>query len=177
MQDLLEENIAKLQEQMKELEGALRISQKMQDKKEDADSFDEEYYWEEIHAEEQAGNKFLEIVSDVAEFERRVFLKEFELINEEGQLIYGVKESVLRALGLCVLVGVGFSALDGWVWDSFVEGFFWPFVCILISSIFGLPLYFLGKKHPKAAKMIKRIGIGIAGVWVVVLLILAFTLE
>lgn len=177
LQDLLEENVVKLQEQMKELEGALRISQKMQDNKEDADSFDEEFYWEEIHAEEQAGNKFLEIVNDVAEFEKKMILKQFDLINSEGQMIYSKKESFFRAFGLCIVMGVVFCVMDGWQWKNFAEGFLWPFSCIIVMSILGLPVHFLGKKHSKAAQVIKKIGLSMAGVFMVVLVILAVVLE
>lgn len=99
---LLDKNIAELEEKMKELEGAMRVCKMMQDREGDAKSFDEEYYWEEIHAEEAAGNKFFELVNDVISYEKNVILKEFNLINNEGQLIYGKKESVLRALGLCL---------------------------------------------------------------------------
>ena len=45
--------------------------------------------------------------------------------------------------------------------EEFIDGFLLPFKWILVYSIFGLPLYFLGKKYPKAAKVIKCIGIGI----------------
>ena len=178
LQDLLEKNISELQDKMKELEGAIRVCKEMQNKDEEASTLDQEYYWEEIHIQEQAGNKFLEIVNDVAQFERNVFLKEFELVNEEGQLIYGKKESVFRALGVCVIAGFVCFFMDGMSWASFIEGFFWPFWCILVYSIFGLPLHFLGKKHPKVAKIIKNVGIGIVLViFAVLLLIVTFGEE
>lgn len=158
LQELLEKNILELQEKMKELEGAINVCRMMQEKKEDRDTFDEEFYWEEIRTEERAGNRFLELVNDVVEFEKNAILKEFELINDEGQFMYGKKESILRALGSCVMVGILWCVMDGGKVESFVEGFFWPFVCILIYSIFGLPVHFIGKKHPKAADTIKKIG-------------------
>lgn len=172
LQELLAQNILALEEQMKELAGAINVCKIMQTKNEDRESFDEEFYWNEIRTEEKAGNKFLELVNDVVEFEKNVILKEFELINDEGQFMYGKKESILRALGSCVMVGVLWCAMDGGKVESFVEGFFWPFVCILIYSIFGLPVHFIGKKHPKAADIIKKIGIGLGVALVVGLLLL-----
>ena len=173
-QTLLEKNILELEEKMSELAGAIKICRYMQDKKETCESFDEEFYWEEIHEEEKAGNKFLELVNDVIDFEKNVILKEFDLINDKGEMIYGIKESIFRALGTCLLVGVLWFFLDGMKVSGFVEGFFWPLVCIIIYSIFGLPLHFLGKRHPKAAEMIRKIGIGVSVALVIGLLILAF---
>ena len=187
LQSLLEKNITELQEKMKELEGAINVCKIMQNKNEDINTFDEEYYWQEIRTEEKAGNKFLELVNDVVEYEKKygdhvrkaifkkkVIFTEFELINEEGEFIYSPKEAVLRALGSCLLVGVLWCVMDGGKLNSFIEGFFWPFICILIYSIFGLPVHLLGKKHPKAAGIIKKIGIGLAVALVVFLLLIAF---
>ena len=159
---------------MRELTGAIKVCRQMQERNESLESFDEEFYWKEIDEEEKAGNRFLEIVQDVIGFEKNVILKEFDLINDKGEMIYGVKESILRALGTCLSVGVLWYFLDGKKTSTFIEGFFWPLTCIVIYSILGLPIHFLGKKHPNAARLIKKIGIGLAIVLVVALLILAF---
>ena len=178
LQELLEKNIVGLQEKMKELEGAINVSKKMQIRNEDMNGLDEELYWNEIRVEEKAGNRFLDIVNDVVAFEKGVILKEFELVNEEGQRIYGIKESIFRALGMCVLIGVLWFVLEGKerTVHDFIEGFFWPFICIIITSCFGLPLHFLGKKHPKAAGKIRKVGMILAGVLVILLLVLAIVL-
>ncbi len=173
LQELLEHNIAELEKQMKELEGALRVSKLMKDKEKASDSFDEEYYWEEIHAEEAKGNKFLDIVNDVVQYEKHVVLKEFDLVSDDGQMIYGVKESVLRALGLCLFAGIVWFFFRGMKWQGFVEGFFWPLTCIVIASAFGLPVHFLGKKYPEAANKIRKIGERICIAIGILLIILA----
>ena len=80
---------------------------------------------------------------------------------------------IFFALGfVSVMTGLIWCILEGWKIEAFVEGFFWPFVCIIITSIFGLPVYFIGKKHPKAANYIKKIGLGIGVIFVVLLLLL-----
>lgn len=171
LQQLLEENISQLQEKVKELSGAIKVCQIMQSRKEDIHSFDEQFYWEEITTEEKAGNKFLDIVNDVVQYEKKVVRRELGIGDNEGNPIYGKKESVLRAFGTCVLVGVVWYLLDGMKIDAFIEGFFWPFTCIIIYSIVGLPLHFLERKHPKAAAVIRKIGIGIGVAFIVVLLL------
>ncbi len=172
LQELLTKNITELQEQMKELEGAIHVCKMMQAKNEDKDTFDQEFYWDEIRTEERAGSKFLELVNDVISFEKNIIFKEFELINDQGEFLYSKKEAVLRALGSCLMIGVLWCALDGWKVKSFVEGFFWPFMCIFIYSVFGLPIYFIGKKHPKAAKVLTMIGWGLAALLVLALVLL-----
>lgn len=158
LQELLEKNILELQERMNELEGAIKVCKKMQDRQEDFDTFDEVYYWEEIRKQENAGNKFLDVLNDAFLFEKKVVFEEFDLGDPEGKLRYGKKTAVLKCLGTCLLVGFLWFFLDGMNVEGFVDGFFWPFICIIITSIFGLPLYFLNKKHPKAAATIKKIG-------------------
>ena len=85
---------------------------------------------------------------DVAEFEKRVVLNEFALINQDGQMLYGLKESIIRAIGLCVFSGLLWFLFEGEdrTPKDFAEGFFMPFVYIILSSVFGLPVYFIGKK-------------------------------
>ena len=176
-QKLLEKNILELEEKMSELAGAIKVCRHMQDKKESVESFDENVYWKEIHDEEEKGNKFLEIVNDVIDFEKQVVLKEFDLINDKGEMLYGVKESIFRALGTCLLVGILWFFLDGMKVSGFIDGFTFPLVCIVIYSVFGLPLHFLGKKHKKAAEIIRKIGMCAGVVLVIGLLILAFVLS
>ena len=181
LQSLLEKNITELQEKMKELEGAINVCKIMQNKNEDINTFDEEYYWQEIRTEEKAGNKFLELVNDVVEYERGLFLKQFDLVDYEGNLRFDLKESIIRVLSTCLVIGIVWFIIDGREdgIGAFLYGFTWPFVCILVYTIFGLPIHFLGKKHPKAANFIKTIAIKICvgitvilGLWILVMHIL-----
>lgn len=178
LQELLAKNIAALEEQMKELEGAIKVCKKMQSRQETKSSFDEVYYWEEIRTQERAGNKFLDILNDAWKFEKKVVLEQFGIADRDGNLMYGAGKSILMALGTCLMIGTLWYFLDGREVKSFVDGFFWPFTCIIIYSICGLPLHFLGKKHPKAAAMIKKVGIGICvALMVLLLLIVIFSKE
>lgn len=109
-------------------------------------------YWNEIEKQEKAGLKFKEILNDVIEFEKGVILKEFQLVNSEGDLLYGsdFKKNVFQAITTCVACGFVWYLLKGKMFGgqsrtfhNFLEGFFWrPLVCILIFSIFGLPQLF-----------------------------------
>ena len=73
LQKLLEKNIQELQEKMNELNGAIRICKKMQSRQEDFDTFNENFYWDEIKEQEERGNKFLEIVNDSIGYEKQIF--------------------------------------------------------------------------------------------------------
>lgn len=177
LQPMLEKNISELQTQIKELEGAISVCKLMQNRNEEISDLDTNLYWNEIEEQEKAGFKFKEILNDVIAFEKGVFLKEFQLANEHGDLLfdYGLKGYLVRIVGTCILCGFVWYLLEGQsrTFHNFLEGFFWPFVCIIISSILGLPVHFIGKKNPSLAKKIKKIGTGIAIAITIVLLILA----
>ena len=169
----LSSNIVELKKTINELEGAINVCEMMQNQNVSMDEFDENYYWDKIHTEEKAGNKFIDLINDVIEFEKNTVFNEFQLINDKGEMIYGWKESIIRMLFTCTMTGLIWFVIEGWKLKALLEGFFWPFVCIVITSVLGLPVYFIGKKYPKAAKYIKKIGFGIGAFFVVVLLILA----
>lgn len=178
LQSLLQKNILELENQIKELEGAINVTKIMQGRNEDIFSLDENMYWTQIAELEKSGLKFKEILNDVIAFEKGVILNEFQLVNEEGKLLYDLKESIIRAIGSCVVCGLIWYLLEGRnrTLNIFLEGFFWPFVSILIYSIFGLPIYFIGKKNPQLAKRIKKIGTVIAvaitiGLFIIVILL------
>lgn len=156
LEEQLSKNIVDLKNKICELEGAINVCELMQTENASMDNFNENYYWDKIHTEEMAGNKFLEIINDVITFEKNTILKEFELINDKGEMIYGWKESIIRAFGSCIFTGVLWCIFNGWKVKVFIEGFMCPFVFIIIASIFGLPVYFIGKKHPNVANALKK---------------------
>ena len=172
LQDALIKNTEKLQEQKQEIEGAIKICELMRQKNESINSFDQSYYWDVIHTEERKGNRFFEIVNDIAEYEKTVINDEFGLFDENGKLKFSPIVSVLIVLFTCLAGGLLWFFLDGMHLTAFAEGFLMPFVTIVIVSIFGLPLHFLKKKHPRAAEIIRKIGYGICVVSTIALLAL-----
>lgn len=175
LQELLEKNIAELQEKMNELNGAIKICKKMQSRQEDFASFNENFYWEEIHVQEQAGNKFLEIVNDSINYEKQLFYKYFELVDENGKLRYSKTENIYRVLKYLIVLGVIFYILDGiqgeWSIDNFLRGFVQPIFVIGIMSLFGLPWHLFKKKCPELAREY-----GVGGYAVVVTMLVIFVL-
>ena len=102
LQSLLDKNIAELQKQMKELEGAINVSKLMKDRNEDISGLDENRYWTEMEELEKTGSRFKEILNDVMEYEKDVIQKEFQLVNSEGDLLFGPrgwKENFIRIVG------------------------------------------------------------------------------
>lgn len=174
LQILLEKNIIELEKQIKELEGAINITKIMKDKNEDILSLDENMYWKEIDELQKSGLKFKEIVNDIVKFEKGVFLKEFLLVNDEGKIIYDLKKSIFTVFELCTITGLVWYLFEGKDRNIriFLKGFFWPFICILITSILGLPIYFIEKKNKKLALKIKKIGKVLAITITVVIIIL-----
>lgn len=176
LQDVLFKNMESLNKQIEEIEGALKMCELMQKKQECIDTFDVNYYWDAIHTEELNGNKFFEIINDVVDFEKKVIGDEFGLLDENGNFKYSLTKSIMIAFCLCLCAGTIWYLMDGEI-TSLVEGFFFPFVCILISSILGLPVYFIEKKNKKLADLLKKIGMILGVLFLVVIIILMIFLE
>lgn len=175
LQELLEKNIQELQEKMNELNGAIKICKKMQGRQEDFDSFNENFYWEEIKEQEQAGNKFLEIVNDTIKVEKNIVLKFFNIIDDKGNLIKNTPEILFNIVSAFLVYAIVWYIFQGvvreeWNIKYFYRGLVQPLIMIVVYSIWEVPLFFIAKKSQKAAKIIRKIGIGI----VVVLIALLF---
>lgn len=77
MTDALAENEEHLKKQLEELNGALALCRRLEQQQVELDTFDQDYYWEEMHREEQAGGGFLDICKDYLAFEKDVFNQVF----------------------------------------------------------------------------------------------------
>ena len=181
LQELLEKNIQELQEKMNELNGAIRICKKMQSRQEDFDTFNENFYWNEIKEQEERGNKFLEIVNDSIGYEKQIFYKYFSLLDVNGDMLYSEKEIIWRVIkGFFVagVIGFLFSGIFAGEWKVvyFVSGLSTPILALGFMTLFGLPWHLLKKKYPKLSTIVKKIiYIIIIGIPVVVsFVILAF---
>ena len=150
LQELLKENITKLDEQMKELQGAIKITKIMYDKKEEFNTFDEEYYMYQINEEEQSGNKFLDILRDFAEYEKEVVMSGLDLIDEQGEPRHSnKKDTIIHIISGSMLMGCAYYVLSGRTLISFLWGaFLWVIPNILIRTLLYKPITYLRKKYP-----------------------------
>ncbi len=161
LEEALEKNMVSLKEQLQEIEGAMRVCSMMQKREESISTLDENYYWDIIRTEEEHGSRFFLIINDIVDYEKRVVLDEFGLADENGNLKVSPGRAVLIAFSFCLAGGLLWFFMDGMLIESFFDGFIFPFVCIIITSVFGLPLHFLKKKNEKAARIIKNVGLAI----------------
>ncbi len=174
LQELLEKNIQGLQEKLNELNGAIRVCKKMQSRQENFDTFNENFYWEEIKEQEQKGNKFLEIVNDSIGYEKQIFYKYFELLDEEGNLRYEKKEIRKRVIKSFLMGAVSYYIFLGifsgeWGLERLLQGFIYPFIILGIWSLFGLPWHLVKRKYPQISPIVKKVIYGIVmGIPVVV---------
>lgn len=157
MTDALAENEEHLKQQLEELTGALTLCRRLEQQQVELDTFDQDYYWEEMHREEQAGNPFLDVCKDYLAFEKDIVNQVFWDGTDmaEGFGWTGWKARVYPLLlVLVVLVAVGLFALL--LGDTFLEGFLMPLEVLLIVSVLFLPEFLLRKKFPKAAQLWKK---------------------
>lgn len=181
LQELLEKNIQELQDKMNELNGAIKICKKMQNRQEDFDSFNENFYWAEIREQEERGSKFLEIVNDSIGYEKRIFYQYFSLLDADGNMNYSKKEIIWKVVKsffvTAIVCYLFFGVFSGeWGIHHFLRGLSYPIITLLVWSLFGLPWHLLKKKYPKLSAIVKKIiYIIIIGIPVVVsFVILAF---
>ncbi|MCD7838267.1 MAG: MerR family transcriptional regulator [Clostridiales bacterium] len=158
MTDALAENEEHLKQQLEELNGALALCRRLEQQQVELDTFDQDYYWEEMHREEQAGNPFLDICKDYLAFEKDVFNQVFwdgeDMAQQSGWTGWRAKVYPLLML-LAVLVAVGlFAMLLG---DTFLQGFTTPLMVFLLVSVLALPEFLLRKKFPKAAQLWRKL--------------------
>ena len=147
--DAVRVSIDNLNEQIKELNGALEVC-KLIEKDSTADTaFNQEKYWDIIQNEEKCGQRFVELIKDYVDFEKNIFLSMWEnafffvygrkLVNHKGWIF---------ATGIFLLVCIirGCIYVE-WHNGSFLYGFLYPLVLFVIISAISLPLYFINQKY------------------------------
>lgn len=173
MEEVVKNNIFDLQEQIEELNGALKLSQIICERKESIETFDENYYWNIVLEEERKGNKFVSLARDVLKYEKHMILSEFSLEDSEGNLSTTPAKAILISAASCVCCGIVWMLLDGKLSIvSFREGLLFPLEMIIVGSCIGLPVFLIGRKKPKVAEVLKKIGWVLASLITIVLLVL-----
>lgn len=170
MNEVLETNIENLQNQMGELQRALRLSQKMIDDTVEFSSMDVNAYWNRIEDEERQGNTFIDIAKDIAKVEKGVFVSYFLYTDQNGELYDNLPKCIRNVLLCVILSGVVFCILEGsWTLAAFLRGPLTICTFMIIEMIISIPLYFLGKKYEWIRKN-RNIGVFIAIMIAIVLL-------
>ena len=140
LQDAMTANIASLEEQIEQLTGALKLSKQI--KAEELTELDTPRYWDIIHAEEQQGVKFADIMADYWN----------SMMEPVFRFLFGgmQKSSLLAMFGQALLFIVFVTLLERIFWSedytsmSILE---YPilFLCVYVLC---LPYYLLQRKFP-----------------------------
>lgn len=156
MSEALESNIENLAKQMQELQGAMALCRKMQENKEQIETFDAEKYWNVVEEEERKGNRFLDIAKDVVRFEKAAVLEFFAIAHEDGKPTDDIGKALIKIVATTFGFCFGWCLLEGIFGELSIETFgkaLSTFVGMLIIEIVvAVPTYFFLKKHPKAKK-------------------------
>lgn len=158
LSDVAAENIARLEKEIENLEGALKLTKRIANEQTDFDAVDENYYLDVLHSEEKSGAVFNDVLKDYLMFEldqfdqmwKRVFFYDFKQSRKK----FGLPIAIAVLLLICV--ARGFSKKFIWK-ETFWEGFIYPFALFLIVSLIAAPLYILHKKVPKVGAVVARI--------------------
>ena len=156
--DALTANVAKLEEQLAELNGAIAMSKSILKDKPDISRFDENYYWEEVGREEARGSRFMDIAKDIVGYQKSVILDYYGLSDSEG----GLRVHPVAAVGVVILVSLIWGGLRLLLIEkslhSFLMGVFTPILTVVVLFIVGFPIHCLAKKFPKLKKHEKATG-------------------
>ena len=148
----VEENIVNLEKQIEELKGALFVCHKLQEEKEEMETFEVEKYWNVIAEEEKRDNRFLDIAKDMVRFEKTVFLEHFDIADSEGNLGVSVPKAILAVLGTAAGFGLISCLFDGFSKQSVLEGLKLMLTILIIELVVGIPIFFMSIKNPEFLK-------------------------
>lgn len=153
--DAANDNISRLEEEIKTLKGALEMTKTISAEKIAFETMDQEQLWNDIVQSEHNGQGFVDICKDYLMFElssfdamwKFVFFHDFKKSRKR----YGVPIACGILLLICIIRGI--SKVVIWQ-ESFWEGFLYPIILFACGSIILLPIYILSKKVPKIASII-----------------------
>ena len=158
LNDAAAENIARLEKEIENLEGALKLTKRIANEQTDFDAVDENYYLGVLHSEEKGGAAFKDILKDYLLFEldqfdqmwKSVFVHDFK----ESRRKHGLPIAAAILLLICVARGLGMK----FIWQgTFWEGFLYPFVLFLFVFVITTIFYILAKKAPKVGAVVAEI--------------------
>ena len=156
LSEAVAENIVNLEKQIEELKGALFVCHKLQEEKEELETFEVEKYWNVIAEEEKKGNRFLDIAKDMVRFEKTIFLEHFDIADSEGNLAVSVPKAILSVVGMAFLFGLFWCLFEGWSKQSVLEGIKMMVSILIIELVIAVPIFFMGLKIPELLKKQNR---------------------
>lgn len=104
--DVLSDNLEKLNEQLKELTGAINMCKKLKEDGISMAALNQITYWENIEQEEKKGNLFMSIAEDLYIVGKHTFLSEFGIEDCEGNPTKNKKGIILTVVGQCLACGI-----------------------------------------------------------------------
>ena len=157
MDEALDTNIENLQKQMDELNGAMKLSQKMKEDFVQIASMDVNAYWNTIEEEEKQGNRFMDIAKDIIEIEKGVFASYFSAIDRDGKPYESFPRILLNVVVCTILAGIIICLFErNLSVQNFLRGIRGIASIIILEMVLSIPLYFLGKKYEWIRKTRKK---------------------
>lgn len=177
LSEAVAENIANLEKQIEELKGALFVCHRLQEEKEEMETFEVEKYWNVIAEEEKKGNRFLDIAKDMMHYEKSIILEYYGIADCEGNLAVSIPKAI-RAVITCTLTFIVvkcFLAKD-WSMQNMLEGLITMLCFILLELVVGIPIFLMGRKNPEILKKRNKImALILSGLLVLCILIIVLS--
>lgn len=158
LSEAVAENILNLEKQIEELQGAIMVCHRLQDAREEMETFEVEKYWNVIIEEEKKGNRFLDIAKDMVHYEKSILLEFFSVADCEGNLSVPIGQMVLKVLGCCVVyIVVRCLLFKDWSLRTMLDGLWGLLSFLLLELLVGIPVFLVGRKHPEVLKKRNKI--------------------
>ena len=149
LSEAVADNILSLEEQMEQLKGAIALCRRMQDEKEELETFEVDKYWNAIEEEEKRGNRFLDIAKDMAHYEKSILLEYFGIADINGNLSVGPAQALKMIAIPCIVFAIAKCILEGaWTLQNVMRGIGTMLVFIATELIIGIPIFLVGRKRP-----------------------------
>lgn len=178
MDEVLDSNIIKLQKQMEELKGAIKLSKKMKEDQVDISLMNTELYWNTIEEEEKHGNTFIDIAKDIAVVEKDVIKSYFSFSDYNGKICDSLPTFIRNVIIAFSLTGCILCLMRGsWTLKNFVDGVIGVGTIIFVEMVLSVPLYFLGKKFEWVRKNRTKALFFAALILAVILLVISNILD
>lgn len=158
LSEAVAENIMNLEKQIEELKGALLVCRRLQDEKEEINTFEAEKYWNVIEEEEKKGNRFLDIAKDMVHYEKGILLEFFNIADREGNLSVGIGQMFLN-VSACLIVYVVVRCLleQDWSLQSVLGGVWGLVFFLVLELLVGIPIFLVGRKRPEVLQKRNKI--------------------
>jgi len=161
LQEEVGQNIDRLEDQIEELNGALRMCRQIKAEGVQMDTFDAAAYWDAINEQEAVGGHFASLASDAVNFELDSLSSWFDTGTREDALGTRLGKFALELAGVIAAVGLTELIFSG-DFRSFGKVTIFLLATLGAAMLVLLVVWLAGRRSQKAGQVVMRVLMWIA---------------